>query len=115
MARVNELVGDLDRATSQGRLGVDAPLYRGLDSQIAEALQPGAVFQDPGFVSTSTQSSLPSELSPHVLVIQGTTQTPGAFMADTLEHEFLLPRSMTMRVVSRIDTTNGAIIYAELL
>lgn len=50
---VDRTVADLDRALDQGQLVEDTIVYRGMDSEVIEKMQPGTLFSDDAYMSTS--------------------------------------------------------------
>lgn len=99
----------LDAALAKGQAPVDMVVHRGTTHYSLTTLKPGDVFQDKGYVSTSTGSGFGGDVRMQIHVPKGST---GAFVDPISTHqgekEFLLPRGSRFRVVSSEKIQDGA-------
>lgn len=109
---LGQIVRHLDEAFRAASVATpaDAVLYRGthMTPELSRMLQPGAVFKDHGFVSTSTDV-----VKAHEFAVLGRDTGPAsvlritapkgtrAMMGDYVEHELILNRGTSFRVHSR--------------
>lgn len=96
---------DSEFRASPFALAAGQELYRGIDHRFAASLVSGAAFTDHGYVSTSSLRSQAgkkrhSQVTETVVATIRLTQ-PTKTLIHRKEAEFLLPRGMQFRVVSR--------------
>ena len=128
--KADDLVADLDRLFEAApTTPVDLVLHRGIHSDYAREIADypvGAVFHDLGYSSTSLSPSTGEQFSRYgddddkfglvleIAVPAGTrgvsvNQTLGSLSSLTSEHEILLDRGTTFRVVSKVTDSNGVV------
>lgn len=128
---VKKTIKELTNAVAKGRLGKDVVLHRGVNTQGLEAIEKligtsaystsaiGKAFTDKGFVSTSTDPSVPARFGKHKFIIHGKEGRAALSLNDVGlggggigdENEILLQHGSKFRIIGHQE---GKIVLQQL-
>lgn len=117
VTNLENLVTKIDTAMNKApRTPRDMITFRGFDREVFDKINPGTIFKDEGYYSTSIDNNVAKSFGSYIVDVRIPKGSKGVYVGEygiskyPSEREFILPRGSRFKVISKDPDTQRAVV-----